>query len=748
MLGANSGAASTSGRSPRDRAPRLPPAARRRSLVARRAAARRARRPLRLRPGRPGADDRRGQLRAHDDAGRADADPPGPDRPARARAARRRARLHERAARRRPRGDRAGRDGALRGVVGAGHGLLRPPLRRLPRRALDLPHRGDHPGALPRQRRGRVGRAARAGRGRRVPDPLLPGGERLPARSPHPGRRHELELPALLPQPQHRRGRRHRHAHAGRAPDRAAHERATRRTSSCPSSPRERAARFPTYEAEERLEARAGRRSRAGAAARHALARAAAARASTPSPRCSASPMATPPPRGLEALREALRSRARAQRRAAPSTPAPSSSSRTAPCTRSASASARCSQPGDEVVVPAPMLLLRRADPRGRRRVPCTSSLPSRTAGAGMPSDRARDRPADARPPPLQPGQPDRPRSRRRRRSRPSSPSPSATGCSSSPTRRTRRALWEDASLASAFGLADGRGRDPQPRQEPRAAAAARRDRSPGLPPSSTACARTLEWDCLRVGRRLAGGGARRAHRPARLARTTVSRTMARAREPRSRSSRASTGFSRSLLAAGRSSSSAQKTAVPTSPTSCSRSAFPSSTGGTSRLRGTRGSRSAGRTRCGPRSSGHSRGGRPPGDENGPFGGLLICLRSSTESEPQRRSPRRPAGSRARDPSGTGIGWDGAPTRTIGASRSQKQCCAICAAISAPKPPNCTASWATTTRCVFATDCGDRVGVERHERPRIDDLDARPPQARARARPGARGAPSRRERRR
>ena len=67
---------------------------------------------------------------------------------------------------------------------------------------------GHHPGALPRQRRGRVGGAARARRGRRVPDPLLPGRECLPARPPHPARRHELELPALLAQPQHRRGRR------------------------------------------------------------------------------------------------------------------------------------------------------------------------------------------------------------------------------------------------------------------------------------------------------------------------------------------------------------------------------------------------------------------------------------------------------------------------------------------------------------------------------------------------------------
>ena len=52
----------------------VPPAPERRPL-GRGAAPRRARRPLRLRPGRPGTDDRRGQLRADDDAGRADADP-------------------------------------------------------------------------------------------------------------------------------------------------------------------------------------------------------------------------------------------------------------------------------------------------------------------------------------------------------------------------------------------------------------------------------------------------------------------------------------------------------------------------------------------------------------------------------------------------------------------------------------------------------------------------------------------------
>ena len=45
------------------------------------------------------------------------------------------------------------------------------------------------------------------------------------ARPLHPARRDELELPALLPQPEHRRGRRHRDPHAGGPPDRAPYER-------------------------------------------------------------------------------------------------------------------------------------------------------------------------------------------------------------------------------------------------------------------------------------------------------------------------------------------------------------------------------------------------------------------------------------------------------------------------------------------------------------------------------------------
>ena len=112
-----------------------------------------------------------------------------------------------------------------RRVVGEGHGLPRPALRRLPGRPLDLPHRGDHPGALPGERGGRVGRAARARRGRGVPHPAVSRGERVSQGPPRAARRDELELPPLLAEPQHRRGRRHGHPHAGRAPDGPPHRR-------------------------------------------------------------------------------------------------------------------------------------------------------------------------------------------------------------------------------------------------------------------------------------------------------------------------------------------------------------------------------------------------------------------------------------------------------------------------------------------------------------------------------------------
>ena len=100
VLGANEWRGENEWPLARTQADAVPPPAGRRPLASTSRGSDEQRRPLRLRPRRSGADDRRRQLRAHDDAGRRDADPPGPDRPARARAPRRRARLHERAARR------------------------------------------------------------------------------------------------------------------------------------------------------------------------------------------------------------------------------------------------------------------------------------------------------------------------------------------------------------------------------------------------------------------------------------------------------------------------------------------------------------------------------------------------------------------------------------------------------------------------------------------------------------------------
>ena len=85
---------------------------------------------------------------------------------------------------------------------------------------------------------------------------------------------------------------------------------------------------------------------------------------------------------------------------------------------------------------------------------------------------------------------------------------------------------------------------------------------------------------------------------------------------------------------------------------------------------------------------------------------------ASAGGQRRERPPRsRPA--RAASPASRsfwyGIGCEAAPTRMTGASRSQKQCSATCAAISEPKPQNWTASCATTSRCVFATDAAIRA---------------------------------------
>ena len=116
--------------------------------------------------------------------GARDADPPGPDRPARARA---RATTCSST-----RATPLERDLEVIGPVemvlyAASSAKDTDFIVRLcdvhPDGKLDLRHRGDPPRALPELERGRLDGAARARRGRRVPDPLLPGGERVQARA-------------------------------------------------------------------------------------------------------------------------------------------------------------------------------------------------------------------------------------------------------------------------------------------------------------------------------------------------------------------------------------------------------------------------------------------------------------------------------------------------------------------------------------------------------------------------------------
>ena len=67
-------------------------------------------------------------------------------------------------------------------------------------------------------------------------------------------------------------------------------------------------------------------------------------------------------------------------------------------------------------------------------------------------------------------------------------------------------------------------------------------------------------------------------------------------------------------------------------------------------------------------------------------------------------------GSQARSSSGAyGGGVAAAPTRSMGASRSQKASRATVAAISAPIPNGTTASWAMSSRDVLVTD--SRIGA-------------------------------------
>ena len=81
------------------------------------------------------------------------------------------------------------------------------------------------------------------------------------------------------------------------------------------------------------------------------------------------------------------------------------------------------------------------------------------------------------------------------------------------------------------------------------------------------------------------------------------------------------------------------------------------------------------------------------------------------------------SGSQARSSSGAyGGGVAAAPTRSIGASRSQKPSRATVAAISAPMPKGTTASWAISSRLVLCTDSRTGSEVERRHRAQVDHL--------------------------
>ena len=316
--------------------------------------------------------------------------------------------------------------------------------------------------------------------------------------SPRPRRRHELELPPLLAQPQHRRGRRHRHAHAGRPPDRAPHERVpvAHRVARHPLVST-RAASRPT-------------RPRSGSEQPRAPGVEPVPLHGTPAPALPAHvvdavarglgrPMQTPPARGLAPLREAL-SGELARTTGRTSIRRPRSSSRTAPCRLSASASGRCVEPGDEVVVPTPCFFFE-GPIRAAGAVPVyVAGLGRGRLALGRRRDRARDR-RERHGPCSSAIRATRPAtSRLATTSQPWRSSPSGTGSSSSPTRRTRRRSGKTRRSRRRSALGRGRGRDPQPRQEPARCRSCGSGSSPGLPRRVEACARTLEWDCLRVG--------------------------------------------------------------------------------------------------------------------------------------------------------------------------------------------------------------------------------------------------------
>ena len=329
----------------------------------------------------------------------------------------------------------------------------------------------------------------------RVPLPLLPGRERLQAGPPDPARRDELELPALLPQPQHGRGRRHGHPDGDRQADDPAHL-------AYPSHVLLPvigvvSGGFPTYEAERALAAARAAGSRDRAARRHAVAAAARARRRGGRGGAAAAGWQRRPRAGSS--RCARRSpRSSSGRPAAPSTPAAEilvtngAMHALGICFRSLVG------PGDEVVVPAPCFFFEGPIRAAGRDPVYVRRQRRQTAGAGMPrrsrrrSDRGRGRSSSATPATRPATSPRGRRSTRRSRSR------HGTGSSSSPTRRTRR----------RSGTATG-----SPRRSGSAttwcssAASARAcpcrssalESFPAPPGCSSRARRTLEWDVLRV---------------------------------------------------------------------------------------------------------------------------------------------------------------------------------------------------------------------------------------------------------
>ena len=214
-------------------------------------------------------------------------------------------------------------------------------------------------------------------------------------------------------------------------------------------------------------------------------------------------------------------------RPAAPSIPAARSSSRTVPCTRSGSASARSSGRATRSSSPPRASSSKARSARPARR-PSTSTAAPPTAGAGMPRrSRRAVGPRTRAAPPLQPRQPDRPRPHAGRRSRRPSAVAARHGLLVVTDEAYEAALWDGNRLTSAFGLAGD------------VVLVRSLGKSLSLPQlrlgivSGPArllepCARTLEWDVPPRRPRRPDSGARGARRPARLAR----------RRPRRRSSR------------------------------------------------------------------------------------------------------------------------------------------------------------------------------------------------------------------